>query len=187
MGAIQRTWKAYCDSVKGVKNMTGYELLKAELIQKYNASKVSSNEGFIRTIITLLSEGDDKIALDVADQMKKEAEQTLRENQRVLDQIKEERRTISKKEVQIHCDLEKIQEERQQIELAQGTLSECETPEGRDKIRLANFFMRNTDGLIPEPRVKGLSNILGNGGTVSPKGVNDDSDKADRTYRRRNV
>ncbi len=148
--------------------MTGYEILLAELQQRYSASKVKQNEHFIRDIVKLLSEGDGKEAIEVAEKIKAETNAKLHEVIHISQETENERRKSQDLERKTRHDLESIASERQRIEEAMNTLNECETPEGRDKIRLANFFLSNTNN-ASDAVIRGLSNILGNGGNNHQK------------------
>lgn len=159
--------------------MTGYENLEYELIKRFNKSKVASNQPFIHAIVEILADNqEDKIALEIAEQKTKEAEEKLKIAQqyhlRAENEMKNNQNALHLMQVE-RDNREKMLE---QLEEVKNQIEKCETAEARDKLRLAEFFCNNCkrelDGVA---FARGLSNILGNGGAkISNKYNSSDDD-----------
>lgn len=143
--------------------MTGYELLKEKLTEEYNASKVYANESFIKSIIKIMAENEsDRMALEAAEadlqkaKLKEdEARRLSNEAYRNFAEAKRERRKVEERLIEAN---EKISECKE----LERNVKECETPEARDKLRLAYVFLNKVSDCEETPIIKGLSNILGN-------------------------
>lgn len=146
--------------------MTGYENLEYELSKEFNTQKVQSNQAFIQAIVRILTENtEDKIALEMAEKSRKEAEDTLLIAQQEKEQADYRNMEIQRKLTAITLKEKEVKEIESHIEEIRANIEKCETSEARDKMRLAEYFCkycrRELDGVA---YVRGLSNILGNGG-----------------------
>ena len=139
--------------------LTGKDLLIDELKNEgFNISKIQANMPLINAVIKILAVNQDaKIALDVAMKEKEDNEklrQELRARENELDnrfiQLRQDEHDFS---AQIK-ECEKIKER-------EKLLYQCETPEARDKMRLASFFL--AQNISNTYTIRALSNILGNG------------------------
>lgn len=141
--------------------MTGYELLESELEKSFKPSKVKQNKDFICAIVGIVANNPDvDIAMSAAKILRTEA---AKEKYEALCL----RNEINMKVVQIERREKRIQEQIEDLEQAKELLKkleECETPEARDKMRLAWMFMNQEEtGYDSLAFTRGLSNILGNG------------------------
>lgn len=86
----------------------------------------------------------------------------------IAKEVTEREKNVSKREREIQQREKEVLEKEKLYE----TIEQCETPEARDKIRLAEYYAKNTEAfsgkkIYEERFMPGLSNILGNGGTRS--------------------
>lgn len=142
---------------------TGYELLMGELEKRFNKSKVSSNEKFIHAIVEILAEIPDKVALELAQKKLDEAnanvELARRLNNSAAYRDNEARSSLR----QIERENEEAKELYAHLEDLKKKIESCETPEARDKLRLAEYFSSRCEYTDSVAYTRGLSNILGNG------------------------
>ena len=153
--------------------MSGYENLIAELLKEYHPNKIATNERFIQAIVRILAENpEDRVALEMAEKERDEAEDLKRKSNAILKDAERREREAEKKEREVEERIKHAVQQESKLEIlikrvekVREEIKACETPEARDKMRLANLFRsecsRGSDGLA---YVRGLSNILGNGG-----------------------
>ena len=158
--------------------MTGYELLEAELTKRFNASKVQSNQPFIHAIVEIMTEDQDaKMAISLAEKIKADAEQIkqevdrkCRENENSWSQLFCNQQEIKRRENECDKREKELQKREEELQKLAKTITECETAEARDKLRMAAFFLTQTDTRDdPVAFTRGLSNILGNGGSKNDR------------------
>ena len=126
--------------------MTGYEMLKAELMARgFHQSKVNSNEEFIKAIVTILSDENLKNEIDLVTLERKKAEESREEAQRLYLKANNElynAKNISLKNENKQMLLEEKEKEiDEKIKRYYNMIDEAETAEARDKIRLYQLFL----------------------------------------------
>ena len=156
--------------------MTGMELLKHKLAERYSWGKINANSDFIFAIVAILAEDADlktKTTIELA-------EYTINEGNRKWHEAIEKETKADALLVNVNQFEQRLREKERNLKSKEGELSVlednlslCETAEARDRMRLAEYFKNsvdvNTDDLA---FIRGMSNILGNGG--KHKEINND-------------
>lgn len=149
--------------------MTGMELLKHKLAEKgYSWGKINANSDFIFAIVTLLAEDEDmktKTTIELA-------EFTINAgNRKWHEAIKKEteadalRVSLNQFELKLREKERGLKSREGELSVLEDNLSLCETSEARDRIRLAEYFKNSVDANTDDLAfIRGMSNILGNGG-----------------------
>ena len=156
--------------------MTGIELLKHKLAEKYSWGKINANSDFIFAIVSLLAEDADlktKTTIELA-------EYTIREgNRKWREAIEKETEAdallvrTNQYEIQLRQKERDLKSKEGELSVIQDNLSQCETAEARDRMRLAEYFKNSVDANTDDLAfIRGMSNILGNGG--KHKEINND-------------
>lgn len=115
--------------------MTGYELLKNELISRgYHVSKINANEEFIKSIITILSDETVRNDIDLAAEEHKKALKAREEAEGYFYSACRKMNEINARQIL-------LDEKEKEINQKYEALNETETAEARDKIRLYTMFM----------------------------------------------
>lgn len=144
--------------------MTGYELLITELQKDFNINKINSNGPLIEAVVKILAEdSESKIALSLAEEelktakrIRNEARSKMTEAENLFHRANSISHENNSQSIRLHQNESALKE-------LEERLNELETPEARDKMRLAHYYETHAhaDGTT---LARGLSNILGNGG-----------------------
>lgn len=117
--------------------MTGYELLKNELISRgYHVSKINANEEFIKSIITILSDETVRNDIDLAAEEHQKALKAREEAENYYYSAGKRIHEINERQIL-------LDEKEREINQKYEALKETETAEARDKIRLYTLFMED--------------------------------------------
>jgi predicted nuclease with TOPRIM domain len=122
--------------------MTGYELLKNELISRgYHVSKINANEEFIKSIITILSDETVRNDIDLAAEEHKKALKAREEAENYYFSANKRMYEINERQRELDEQERLLDEKTREINQKYEALKETETAEARDKIRLYTMFM----------------------------------------------
>lgn len=144
--------------------MTGYELLENELKNDFTVTKIKQNKPFIEAIVKILA-GEDaaKVALSLADEKMKEAEKIRGECEAVRRSAENMLLKLNRRWGEIQTEAMILTGKENELKELEETLNALETPEARDKMRMAHYYEKHTHADVTT-LARGLSNILGNGG-----------------------
>ena len=144
--------------------MTGYELLIMELQKDFNINKINSNRPLIEAVVKVIAEdSESKIALSLAEEKMKEAERIQNEARSKMNEAEKFFYRASAIKSENNSQSIRLSQKESALKEFEERLNELETPEARDKMRLAHYYETHAraDGTT---LARGLSNILGNGG-----------------------
>ncbi len=177
--------------------MTTVEISKIkEAMRRLGASSSQINSSTVDKVLMAMQQEDVDAQAFYREQIlneKKELTYQRYEYERAIREARDAKKEYDKTAAEIRADIAKEvtkrEEEisRREKELKQredavaekeklyANIEQCETPEARDKIRLAEYFSENTQKfsktkIYEERFMPGLSNILGNGGARSTQG-----------------
>lgn len=151
--------------------MTGMEIILEKLRNKgYSAGKIKTNAEFIADIVTILSDDETRRKVDVAKMHETEAQMTY---ERAVEERSRAQTTLSMantKELNAENIMaaakqkeEEAAETLKRVEQLSKVMSDCETQEARDRVRMANLFRGMTDIQTPQNNtayIAGLASIL---------------------------
>ena len=145
--------------------MTGYEILVAELSKEFHVAKIKNNKPFIEAIVRILAEDNEsKIALSLAEEKMKEAKNVYAEADVMLKKAERLYQKVTADESSNREQFMMLNRKEDELRALEKRLNSLETAEARDKVRLAYYYESHAhaDGTT---LARGLSNILGNGGS----------------------